>query len=76
MTDPHPSVSIYEMVVVPGEIPVTIPEVEPTVPDVVFVLLHVPPDTPSLRVVTDPTQTFFIPVIAVGWGLTVTMVVT
>ena len=62
------------MVVVPAAIPVTIPDV-PTVPIVVFVLLHVPPVAISLKVVLG--QAISIPAIApaLGAGLTVTIVV-
>ena len=49
----------------------------PTVATVVLLLLQVPPVTPSVKAVIDPAQTTSgPPPIAVGIGLTVTVVLT
>lgn len=61
------------MVVVPSEIPVTTPVVEPTVPIAVLLLLHVPPGNELDSVVVDPKHAINIPVIAPGVGVTVTI---
>jgi hypothetical protein len=44
------------MVDVPAAMPVTTPEVEPTVATAVLALLHVPPATESVSVMVDPEQ--------------------
>jgi hypothetical protein len=56
-TVPHPSVSVYAIVVVPAPMPVTTPDVEPTVPTLPLLLLHVPPVIASVNVVVAPGQT-------------------
>ena len=73
-------VSVYVIVVVPTLIPVTIPEVEPILPLVGILLLHVPvpPDAvASLNWIVDPWHTNpALPIVpAIGDGLTVTTVV-
>ena len=45
---PHTSVTVYEIVVVPPDIPVTTPVVGFTLPAAVFVLLHTPPLMPLI----------------------------
>ena len=62
------------MVVVPVPTPVTMPE-EPTVATLLLVLLHVPPDMASVRLIVAPVQTSDGPVIipADGGILTVTI---
>jgi hypothetical protein len=72
----QPVASVYEITVVPIDTPVTTPVSEPTVATDTFVLLHVPPDVTSLRVITDPAQTEVGPVIGEGDGLTVIILVT
>lgn len=76
-TAPQPFVTVYEIVVVPPEIPATTPLVD-TVPTVVFVLLHVPPPVPLAdSVVVAPTHTVGLPLIVPGEanGFTVTVAV-
>jgi hypothetical protein len=63
------------MLAVPPDAPVTIPEPLPTVATAGFVLLHVPPVTVLLKVISNPWQTADGPVIAGGEGYTVTVVV-
>ena len=55
----------------PGAIPVTTPEVEFTVAAAVLLLLHVPPDVASVKVVVRVAQRVLAPVTAAGVGLTV-----
>ena len=59
----------------PDDMPVTIPEAEPTVACAGLLLLHVPPVTISLCVIVDPTQTLLRPVIGAGVALTVSIAV-
>ena len=63
------------MVVVPAMAPYTIPDVSPTVPIDVLLLLQVPPEFASVSAVVDPAHTFIVPVITAGNVLTVTVVV-
>ena len=65
----QPVASVYVIVAVPPDPPVTMP-VEPTV--ALPVLLHVPPLVASVSAVVSPTHTFIVPVIAAGSGFTVT----
>ena len=51
------------------------PELEPIVAINVLLLLHVPPPSPSLSVVVEPTHTKVFPIIDVGNGLMVTVTV-
>jgi len=69
------SALVYEIVVVPGRIPPTLPEVAPTVAVVDVLLLHVPPVVTSARSVADPIHVCNVPVIEEGIGLTVTTIV-
>ena len=63
------------MVAVPALTLVIVPVV-PIVATVVGLLLQVPPAVASLTVIVEPMQTDVPPLIAVGTGLTVTVVVT
>jgi hypothetical protein len=56
---------------VPELTPVTIPDEEPTVAQLVLLLLHVPPPVTSLSDVVELAQTTRPPVIAAGVGFTV-----
>jgi hypothetical protein len=62
------------MVVVPGEMPPTIPEVMSAVPTKVLLLLHVPPADVLLNAVVDPSHTAVVPPIKPGIGLVVTSI--
>lgn len=59
------------MVTVPAATPVTTPVDEPIVAIVVLPLVHTPPGTALLNVVTAPTHTLEVPVMGVGNGFTV-----
>ena len=61
------------MVVVPANTPVTTPVPATTVAIVVPPLLQVPPVVASLRVVVAPLQTWVVPEMVTGNGLTVTV---
>ena len=63
------------MIVVPADMPLTMPLVAPTVPTAVLPLLQVPPAVPSASGRVLPAQTGNTPVMAAGSGLTVTVVV-
>lgn len=65
------------MFAVPAATPVTMPALapEPTVAIDVLLLLHVPPVEVLLRVIVAATHTLFGPVIGVGTGFTVIVVV-
>ena len=71
----HPVGNTYVITDVPANIPETIP-VEPIVATAVVPLIHVPPAVPSANVEEEPGQTFIVPVIVAGKGLTVRIVVT
>jgi hypothetical protein len=73
----QPVLNTYEMGDEPLPTPtaVTIPLVEPTVATLVFPLTHVPPAVTQLRVVVAFAQKVVVPVINVGNGFTVTVVV-
>ena len=71
----QPAGSVYVMVAVPADTPVTIPVPAPTEAIEVLLLLHVPPLVASLSEVVSPTQTLLTPVIADGVGLTVSIIV-
>ena len=60
----------------PNVLPVTTPEDEPMDAIAGSLLVHIPPDTPSVSVVVNPRPTALMPEMAVGSGVTVTMVVT
>ena len=51
------------MVLVPGEIPMTIPDDEPTVATALLLLLQCPPEVVSDNVLEEPTQTLAVPLI-------------
>lgn len=70
----QPAPAVYVIVAVPATNPLTTPEPNPTDATVVLPLVHVPPPA-SLSVVERPAQTEVIPVMAVGSGFTVTVVV-
>ena len=57
--------------VVPAEIPLTIPAPDHMVATPVALLVHTPPDVASVNVVVSPTQTFGVPPIAAGTALVV-----
>jgi hypothetical protein len=65
----------YVIVVVPSDMPVTIPVVGLTVPTAVLELLHVPPAVGFDRVVVAPRHAVGIPVIAPGDATTVMIAV-
>jgi hypothetical protein len=71
----QPVGNIYEMVTVPVETLVTIPEEEPTVATEVLLLLHVPPLYVSPSVMAYPRHTEEAPVMAAGCKFIVTVVV-
>lgn len=74
VTVPQAEVTVYLMVEVPAEIPVTTP-LEFTVAAEVLVLLQLPPVVPSLdKIVVEPVHRNVVPLIvpAFGSGLTVT----
>src|SRR5580704_16052956 len=70
----HPVGSVYVIVVVPGATPVTIPVAEPTVAIAGLLLTHVPPPA-SVSVIVAAGHTCSVPLIAVGNGFTVTVIV-
>ena len=63
------------IVAVPVNIPVTMPEVEPIVATAGLLLVQVPPNTASLNTVVCPTHTPVLPMIGVGTGVTVIVLV-
>ncbi len=63
------------MVVLPANIPVTVPEEISTVPYAGKLLLHVPPAAPLLNVVLVFSHITAVPAIGEGNGLTVTVAV-
>ena len=67
----HPPAPEQTIVLVPGAIPATTPEVGPTVAIAVAVELHVTPDVMSDNVEVCPTHRVVTPLIAPGIGLTV-----
>ena len=71
----QPLPSLYVMVVVPSAIPVTTPDVKPIVATALLLLLHVPPDVESERVIVDPTQTVEGPEIGFALAVMVATVV-
>ena len=77
MTDEQPVPdSLYTIVLMPADRPVTIPVSEPMEATVVLLLLHVPPAEVSLSATVAPIHTTVGPRITVGSGLTVTTLVT
>ena len=67
----QPLASVYEIVVVPAETPVTIPVPDPILATPVLVLVQIPPPVASLSRIVCPTQVVELPVIAAGAALTV-----
>ena len=65
----------YEIVAVPARLPVTTPVNEPTLAVAEALLLHVPPVTASVKLVTNPTHTESAPNILPGAAVTVTTIV-
>ena len=63
------------MIDVPTVKPLTIPVLLPTVATVVLLLLHVPPGVASESDVVLPTHKVFVPDIATGNGVTVSIAV-
>ena len=72
-TDEQLNPKEYVMIVVPAEMPETIPVEEPIVAMVVLPLVHTPPVIASLKVTGLPAHVFSTPVIADGIGVTVTV---
>ena len=68
-------VTVNVISLVPPDMPVITPVVEPTVAMPVLLLVHVPPPVASLSNVVRLTHTTSIPCIADGSGFTVTVVV-
>ena len=72
----HPvDVRVYVIVYVPATFPVTIPVVLPTGAFTLELLLQVPPEVASVSKEILPVHTVGVPLIAAGFGLTVTIVV-
>jgi hypothetical protein len=71
----QPEVSVYVIVVVPTDIPVTTPVDEPTRATPTPALDQVPPVAILLNVVDAPTHATAVPVMPVGAELTVTVAV-
>ena len=71
----QPVDSAYDIVTVPALTPVTEPVTEPTVATDVLLLVQVPPGVGAVNEIEDATQTFVVPVIGSGNGLTVKDVV-
>ena len=61
---------VYEMVVVPAVNAMTVPDVEPILATVGFVLVQVPGVVASVKVTVSWSQIFVEPPIAAGKGLT------
>jgi len=70
----HPLPSVYVIVAVPGDIPITIPVAESTVALVGLLVDQTPPGVAWLSAVVSPTHTLSVPVIAAGVAFTVTCV--
>jgi len=71
----QPVGNVYVMLGVPAATPVTTPETEPTVAFVASLLLHTPPVVASARPTVVAVHSAVAPVMAAGFGLTVTGVV-
>ena len=65
----QPEGNVYVITGKPAVRPVTTPPLVIVASDVLL-LVQLPPDVPSLSNVEEPTQTFIVPVIAAGRGLT------
>jgi len=66
-----PVLFVKVITVVPGDIPVTTPEVMPTVATAVLLLVHDTPGEASVTFMVEPTHTIDGPIIAPGSGFTV-----
>jgi len=71
----QPADSMYVIVAVPADIPLTVPLSEPTVATVTLPLVHVPPPVVDDSDVDAPIHTVAVPVIDAGIGFTVAIVV-
>jgi hypothetical protein len=71
----QPVGSIYDMIAVPAETPVTMPEILPTTAMPVDAELHRPPEVASVSVVVRPVQIAVVPAMATGGVLTVRLAV-
>ena len=71
VTTKQPVGIVYVIFGKPDATPVTVPVLEPTVASVISLLLHKPPESDSLNVVVNVTQTAGVPVVAAGVGFTV-----
>lgn len=72
----QPEGNEYVIIDVPAISPLTMPVVDPMVATAVLLLVHVPPDTVLPSVVVKPIHTLVAPVMVVGVGCTVTILVT
>ena len=71
----QPVPNVYVITDVPATEPVITPEVDKAMVALPLLLLQVPPAGVEFNVVVKPTHTFVVPVIVVGFELTVTGVV-
>jgi hypothetical protein len=69
---PHKLVTVYMMVSIPAETPVTIP---PATVALAFVLLHIPPVTVSVKVMSEPIHTLDEPFIMPAFDIAFTVTV-
>ena len=67
----QPFTSVKSILAVPADMPVTIPDADPTVAIAVLLLLQVPAGLASLKTMVDPAHTRLSPVMATGNGSTV-----
>ena len=67
----HPVTSLYVIVDVPANTPATTPVPDPIAALAGALLIHVPPDVPSVSVAVAPAQIAGLPAIAAGIGFTV-----
>jgi len=69
----QPVASVYVIMAVPGDAPVSVPEPAPIVATTVLLLLQVPVPVRSVRLVDDPWHTCEAPPIVAGSGFTTTV---
>jgi hypothetical protein len=69
------AVTLYVIVTIPEPAPVTMPVEDPTVATDVALLLHVPPNVASVKVVVALVQTVDAPPIVAGRAFTVTVLI-
>jgi hypothetical protein len=67
----QPPASVYVILVVPGVLPITVPDDEPIEATEGALLLQVPPVIPSDSVMVKPGHTSVVPLMGVGDALTV-----